>query len=139
MASDFSSPHAPGAARPDIIRLLNFEDRLMTVRESPDLVGQYYVDASTGRPSPAPYHAKDQLQLVPWYHNAGKGGGFGESMYYTTFGVCLKQTRACSVADLDIVASVVRSWEDLDMASLEEAKRCASKCTICPRSVTSRS
>lgn len=135
---DLFSVSAPEAARADINRLLNYDSRLEPLRESPDLVDQLYLDQSTGKPSPARYHAKDELQLVPWYYNAGKGGGLMESMDFTAFGVCLKQTRACTVAHLDLVTALVRSWEGLDMASLEEAHRCASERTRTRRSESTR-
>lgn len=137
-SSDLFSVSAQDAARADIDRLLNYESRLETLRESPDLVDQFYLDQSTGKPSPAPYHAKYELQLVPWYYNAGKGGGLMESMDFTAFGVCLKQTRACTVAHLDLVTALVRSWEDLDMASIEEAHRCASERTRTRQSESTR-
>lgn len=124
---DLFSPNGDVTARADINRLLNYESRMEATRESPDLIHQYYTDSSTGQPSPAPFHAKGELQLVPSYYNMGKGGGFGPSADYTAFGICLKQTRACSVAELDVVCSVVRSMEDIDMACLEESKRFGSK------------
>lgn len=124
---DLFSPNGDVTARADINRLLNYESRMEATRESPDLIHQYYTDSSTGQPSPAPFHAKGELQLVPSYYNMEKGGGFGPSADYTAFGICLKQTRACSVAELDVVCSVVRSMEDIDMACLEESKRFGSK------------
>lgn len=82
--------------------------------------------------SPAPFHSKGQIQLSPWWYNAGKGGGFGLVLDYMLLGVSLKQTRSCTIQDLDELTRLIRSFEDVDRVSFEEAKRTGRKRTTLP-------
>lgn len=108
---------------PSVQRLLNIEDRLKATVETIDLKDQLFVDGRTGKPSAAPFHAHGQIQVVSYWYNMAKGGGYALTIEYQLLALTLCLTGHDEPATFDTIAQLIRRFERVEQEYQIEAVR----------------